>query len=69
MIHSILDNDFYKFTMQNCVVKKFPRAKVRYQFINRGATLFPDGFAIALKRCVAAMSALQLTQEEKEFLA
>ena len=36
---SLLDNDFYKFTMQQCVVKLFPRAKARYRFINRGGTL------------------------------
>jgi nicotinate phosphoribosyltransferase len=48
-IHSILDNDFYKFTMQQAVIQLFPKAKVRYQFINRGEHKFPEGFAEALK--------------------
>jgi nicotinic acid phosphoribosyltransferase len=31
----MLDNDFYKFTMQQGVVRLFPGAKARYQFIRR----------------------------------
>jgi len=68
-INSILDNDFYKFTMQHGVFKLFPRAKVRYNFINRGRHSFPRGFAEALREAVDAMSVLQLTPEEKNYLA
>jgi nicotinate phosphoribosyltransferase len=64
---SILDNDFYKFTMQQCVVKLFPRARARYAFINRGKHVFPEGFAQALQASVDAMAALQLTDAEKSF--
>lgn len=64
---SILDNDFYKFTMQQCVVKLFPRARARYAFINRGKHLFPVGFAAALQASVNAMALLQLTRAEKTF--
>ena len=66
---SILDNDFYKFTMQQCVVKLFPRAQARYQFINRGKHPFPEGFAAALQASVDAMAGLKLTKEEKQYLA
>jgi len=66
---SLLDNDFYKFTMQQCVVKLFPRAKARYRFINRGGHLFPHGFAKALQASVNAMASLQLSGEEKRWLA
>lgn len=66
---SILDNDFYKFTMQQCVVKLFPKAQARYQFINRGKHVFPEGFADALRRSVDAMSELGLTKEEKHYFA
>jgi len=68
MIQSIIDNDLYKFTMQNAVIKIFPRAKVRYQFINRGKTSFPEGFAERLRKEIAKMSELALTKDEKEFL-
>jgi len=30
---SILENDFYKFTMQHAVVNLFPKAKAGYEFI------------------------------------
>ncbi len=66
---SLLDNDFYKFTMQQAVIKLFPKAKVEYEFINRGKHLFPHGFAEALRRSVDAMATLRLTHEEKAFLA
>ena len=65
---SILDNDFYKFTMQQCVVKLFPKAKARYRFINRGRHIFPEGFAEALRNSVASLSSLKLTAMEKSWL-
>src|SRR3982751_2500967 len=67
-LQSILDNDFYKFTMQQCVVKLFPKAKARYQFINRGRHVFPPGFAEMLRVSVDAMKDLQLTADEKNWL-
>lgn len=66
---SILDNDFYKFTMQQCVTKLFPKAKARYQFINRGKHRFPAGFAEALQASVKSMATLKLSKEEKGWLA
>lgn len=68
MIKSILDNDFYKFTMQKAAVNLFPRALVRYEFINRGKTIFPDGFDALLREQIEKMRNLKLTKEEKDFL-
>ncbi|MFL5739182.1 MAG: nicotinate phosphoribosyltransferase [Flavisolibacter sp.] len=65
---SILDNDFYKFTMQQGVVRLFPRAKARYRFINRGKHSFPSGFASALRSSVDALAALRLSNDEKRWL-
>ena len=65
---SILDNDFYKFTMQHAVVKLFPYAKGRYQFINRGKHEFPENFADRLREAIDDMAKLKLTHKEKEFL-
>lgn len=67
-LKSILDNDFYKITMQNAVVKMFPNERVKYQFINRGNHYFPDGFDSELRKAVDAMAELKLTRDEKEFL-
>ncbi|MDO4224565.1 MAG: nicotinate phosphoribosyltransferase [Bergeyella zoohelcum] len=67
-LKSILDNDFYKITMQNAVVKLFPSERVKYEFINRGKHFFPDGFADELRKAVDAMADLQLTKDEKQYL-
>jgi nicotinate phosphoribosyltransferase len=68
IFNSILDNDFYKFTMQCAVVKLFPAVKGRYEFINRGKHEFPEGFAKAMQEAVNHMSQLKLSKEEKRFL-
>lgn len=66
---SLLDNDFYKFTMQQGVSKLFPKARARYQFINRGRHRFPPGFAAALRASVNSLAKLKLRREEKNWLA
>ncbi|WP_270089629.1 nicotinate phosphoribosyltransferase [Sphingobacterium sp. SYP-B4668] len=66
---SILDNDFYKFTMQFAVVKLFPKAKARYHFINRGEHKFPNGFGKLLEEAIQAMAKLKLTKAEKKFFS
>ncbi|SEF81611.1 nicotinate phosphoribosyltransferase [Halpernia humi] len=68
-LNSILDNDFYKITMQNAVVKLFPSQVVKYQFINRGAHQFPENFGEELRKSVDALAKLQLTKDEKMFMA
>jgi len=65
---SILDNDFYKITMQQGVMQLFPGASARYKFINRGPHSFPPGFAKALRDAVDDMATLQLSRREKDFL-
>lgn len=68
-LNSLLDNDFYKFTMQFAVIKLFPKAKARYQFINRGKHAFPEGFAEHLREAVNQMAALKLSKAEKHFFS
>lgn len=67
IIRSIIDNDLYKFTMQNAVCKLFPIANVRYEFINRGKTVFPVGFDRKLRKEIESMASLFLTKEQKNF--
>lgn len=69
LLPSLLDNDFYKFTMQHGVIKLFPHAKAKYEFINRGKHRFPAGFADALREAVNGMAQLRLTKDEKDYLA
>jgi nicotinate phosphoribosyltransferase len=66
---SILDNDFYKFTMQHAVIKLFPKAKAKYSFINRGGHVFPDGFGDALRESILQLASLKLNKKEKTYLA
>lgn len=68
MISSILDNDLYKFSMQQAVHSLYPRAEVKYKFINRGDTIFPAGFAKKLQAEVDKMADLQLQDDELEYL-
>ena len=69
IINSILDTDLYKLTMQMAVIKKFPRARVKYDFINRGGTEFPEGFAERLRQEVKNMESLYLQPMERKWLA
>lgn len=68
MIKTILDNDLYKFTMQQAVHRLYPKARVRYKLTNRGGTPFPEGFAGLMKERVAKMADLRLTREERVWL-
>ncbi|WDF67866.1 nicotinate phosphoribosyltransferase [Sphingobacterium oryzagri] len=67
-LSSILDNDFYKFTMQFAVSKLFPKAQAKYEFINRGKHAFPAGFDKRLKEAINEMAQLKLSKAEKQFL-
>lgn len=68
VLKSLLDNDFYKFTMQNAIIKLYPYDIVRYIFINRGKHIFPNGFCDILKICIDNMKNLELKYEERIFL-
>lgn len=69
IIKSILDDDLYKITQQHAVISQYPKAMARYQFINRGKTKFPQGFATLLREQVAMCGNLSMTLDEKEFLS
>lgn len=68
ILSSLLDNDFYKFTMQHAVIQLFPNARARYRFINRGHHRFPTGFASILRRAIDTLADLKLHPEESRFL-
>lgn len=64
IIKSILDNDLYKFTMQQAVLQLFPQVRVSYKFKNRGEQRFDMNFLSTLKQQIELMSSLHLTDEE-----
>ena len=67
---SLLFNDLYKFSMMWAVIKNFSNVKVRYEFIDRNNTQYPDGFAVELRKIVdefreRAMSPKRRSEFEK----
>lgn len=68
MNYSILDNDLYKFTMQQAIMQKFPYAKARFEFINRGKHKFTEAMAIDIRQIVDKMIQLNLTGREGFYL-
>jgi len=68
IINSILDTDLYKLTMGMAVGKEYPREIVNYHFINRGKTVFPEGFGSELINQIQHMASLSLTDSEASFL-
>ena len=68
IIQHFTDNDLYKFTTMNAVQKLYPNAWVKYRFINRAGTAFPQGFAEALREEVQSMASLKLTSKEEDFI-
>ncbi len=68
MIRAITDNDLYKFSMANAVLRLFPNLKVGYRFTDRkGHGRWTEDALRELKRRVKAMARLSLTQEERFF--
>lgn len=68
LITHFTDDDLYKFTMCCAVIKHFPRARVRYEFIDRNNMVYPPGFATALAEQVEMLEDLTVTEEEVAFL-
>ena len=68
IIKSIFDNDLYKFSMLAAVIKKFPNAKVKYEFINRGKTKFPEGFGDILRKEIKELEKLSPTNKELNWI-
>ena len=68
IIQSILDNDLYKFTMQNAVMETLPNLKVKYKFIDRKGKIYPKGFASELSYEIRKMEELILTDCQEVFM-
>jgi len=68
IIKHFTDNDLYKFSVMLAIQKLYPWSYVRYEFINRGGTKFPEGFAEKLKMEVDHMAKLKMTKAEKKYI-
>lgn len=65
IVKSLLDNDFYTFTVGQVIFHSFPNAEVEYEFINRGKTPFPKGFDKELKHQIELLTELSLNHKEE----
>lgn len=68
IITHFTDDDLYKFSMCCAVIHNFPRAMVKYSFVDRNNTIYPQGFADELNRQVEALEGVAVTQEEIDFM-
>ena len=66
---SFIDDDLYKFSMQQAVCQLYPNAHAEYRFINRGEHVFPEGFAQALNMEVQRMTDLNKDERDVIYLA
>jgi len=67
-LESILDNDLYKFTMQQAVLELYPDAWVTAEFISRRATPVNVRFVLALQIAIGKMQKLRLNRYEGDWL-
>lgn len=68
IIRHFTDDDLYKFSMCCAVIDNFPRARVKYTFIDRSDTRYPPGFAGELRRQIKALESLRITNDEIDFM-
>lgn len=68
MIESVIWTDLYKLTMAQAVSRRYPEVGATYEFIDRGNTLFPEGFAYKLQEQIKRMSELRIKPREREKL-
>ncbi len=69
MISSILDDDLYKFTMQQAILKLYPNAIAEYRFKNRGEHKFNLEFLCLLNKNLEQLYELKATDFELEYLS
>ena len=68
IITHFTDDDLYKLSMCCAVIDNYPRAMVKYTFVDRNNTVYPEGFADELNKQVEALESVTVTQEEIDFM-
>ena len=68
IITHFTDDDLYKFTMCCAVIDNYPRAQVKYTFVDRDNTVYPPGFGLELERQIALLENVTVTEEEIAFM-
>lgn len=68
IIKHFTDTDLYKLNMCCAIIDNFPRAVVRYQFVDRDNTVYPKGFSDAVNEQIKMLETLHITEEEINFM-
>ena len=68
IIKHFTDDDLYKFSMCCAVIDNFPRAQVKYSFVDRDNTVYPEGFAKQLQEQIEMLESVTITDEEIQFM-
>ncbi|MCM1076588.1 MAG: nicotinate phosphoribosyltransferase [Bacteroides sp.] len=68
IITHFTDDDLYKFTMCCAVIDNYPRAQVKYTFIDRDSSIYPSGFAKELETQIEALETVVVSDDEIEFM-
>lgn len=68
IINHFTDDDLYKFSMCCAVIENYPRAQVKYQFVDRDNTVYPEGFADLVSEQIGYLEQLVITDEEIDFM-
>lgn len=68
IINHFTDDDLYKLTMCCSVIDNFPRAQVKYEFVDRNNTVYPAGFAEDVTEQLEMLETVTITEEEIAFM-
>ena len=68
IIQHFTDDDLYKLSMCCAVIDNFPRAQVKYQFVDRDNTVYPEGFADEVMHQIELLENVVITDEEVNFM-
>lgn len=68
IIKHFTDDDLYKFSMCCAVLDNYPRAQVKYEFVDRNNTVYPAGFGEDLKEQIKMLESVVITDEEIAFM-
>ncbi|MBR6456003.1 MAG: nicotinate phosphoribosyltransferase [Prevotella sp.] len=68
IITHFTDDDLYKLSMCCAVIDNFPRAQVKYEFVDRNKTVYPKGFADEVRHQIELLEQVVITDEEIAFM-
>ncbi|MGI6231497.1 MAG: nicotinate phosphoribosyltransferase [Prevotella sp.] len=68
IIQHFTDDDLYKFSMCCAVIDNYPRAQVKYSFVDRNHTAYPEGFDQLVREQIGYLENLVITDEEIAFM-